>query len=125
GGKDDVPIFSDPRVVPTFHGVGAGVFATDAKTGEVQPLGQAFARWLEANPHRNWAMMMNYHNGAPIGEKGVALLEKYRNRYVGSIAGESLGYFYPNAAQMQAATAKAATRRELVEAFTPMTLKLN
>src|SRR5688572_15652060 len=27
GGKDQVPIFSDPRIVPTFHGVGPGVFA--------------------------------------------------------------------------------------------------
>lgn len=125
GGKDDVPIFSDPRVVPTFHGVGAGVFATDAKTGEVLPLGQAFARWLDANPNRNWAMMMNYHAGAPIGEKGVALLEKHRSRYVGSIAGESLGYFDPNPQVMRAATENAKTRRELVEAFTPLTLKLN
>ena len=41
-------------------------------------------------------MMMNYHPGAPIGEQGVALFEKYRDRYVGSIAGESLGYFYPD-----------------------------
>ena len=125
GGKDDVPIFSDPRVVPTFHGVGAGVFATDAKTGEVQPVGQALARWLYADPSRKWAMMMNYHNGAPIGEKGVALLEKYRDRYVGSIAGESLGYFYPSAKQMQDATAGATTRRQLAEAFTPLTLESN
>jgi len=125
GGKDEVPIFSDPRVVPTFHGVGAGVFATDPKTGEVQPLGQAFARWLDADPARKWAMMMNYHNGVPIGEKGVALLEKYRDRYIGSIAGESLGYIYPNPEEMRAATEKATTRRELAEAFTPMTLKLN
>lgn len=125
GGKDDVPIFSDPRIVPTFHGVGAGVFATDPNTGEVAELGKKFAQWLDQNPNRNWAMMMNYHPGKPIGEKGVELFHKYRDRYVGSISGESLGYFYPTADEMQSATEAAKTRRELVEAFTPLTLKLN
>ncbi len=37
-GRDDVPIFSDPRIVPTFHGVGAGIFATDPATGEMLPI---------------------------------------------------------------------------------------
>lgn len=72
GGRDDVP---------TFHGVGAGVFVTDAKTGEVNENGKAFASWLDSNPSRQWAMMMNYHPGAPIGEKWVALFQKYRDRY--------------------------------------------
>lgn len=125
GGKDDVPIFSDPRIVPTFHGVGAGMFETDPNTGEVSDLGKKFAAWLDQNPNRNWAMMMNYHPGKPIGEKGVELFQKYRDRYVGSISGESLGYFYPPADEMRAATEAAKTRRELVEAFTPLTLKLN
>ena len=124
-GADTVPIFSDPRIVPTFHGVGPGVFATDPATGEVNPTGQRFAKWLDANPDRAWAMLMNYHSGSPIGPKGVELFEKYRERYVGSISGESLGYFDPPADQMQAATANARTRRQLVEAFTPLTLKLN
>ncbi len=125
GGKDDVPIYSDPRIVPTFHGVGAGIFATDPKTGEVNETGKKFAQWLDAHPQQNWAMMMNYHGGAPIGDAGVALFQKYRDRYVGSIAGESLGYFYPPADKMQAATANAKTRRQLVAAFTPLTLELN
>ncbi len=124
-GKDQIPIFSDPRIVPTFHGVGPGVFATDAKTGELLPLGQKFAGWLDANPDRAWGMMMNYHPGVPIGEKGVAAFQKYRNRYVGSIAGESLGYFYPDGAKMKAATESAKTRRQLVEAFTPISLESN
>lgn len=125
GGCDDVPIFSDPRIVPTFHGVGAGVFATDPSTGEVKELGQRFARWLDAHPERCWAMMMNYHNGEPIGERGQALFARYRDRYVGSISGESLGYFYPDAQKMAALTATATTRRQLVEAFVPYTLELN
>ncbi len=124
-GRDDVPIFSDSRVVPTFHGAGAGIFATDTKTGELLEPGQRFSKWLDANPQRSWAMMMNYHPGVPIGEKGIATFQKYRDRYVGSIAGESLGYFYPDTAKMKAATAGATTRRQLVEAFTPLTLASN
>ena len=125
GGRDDVPIFSDKRIVPTFHGSGAGVFATDPQTGEVLEGGQKFAKWLDANPQRPWAMMMNYHPDTPIGEKGVALFQKYRDRYVGSIAGESLGYFYPDVAKMKGATGGATTRRQLVESFTPLTLEGN
>jgi hypothetical protein len=125
GGKNDVPIFSDPRIVPTFHGVGAGIFHTNEKTGEVNPTGQLFAKWLDANPDRAWAMMMNYHNGQPIGDAGQAMFAKYRDRYVGSISGESLGYFYPPAEEMKAATANAKTRRELVQAFSPVSLKYN
>lgn len=125
GGRDDVPIFSDPRVAPTFHGVGAGVFATDPATGELLEVGQRFSRWLDANPDRAWAMMMNYHPGVPIGEQGIAAFHKYRDRYAGSIAGESLGYFYPDAEQMKQATARATTRRQLVEAMTPLFLEEN
>jgi hypothetical protein len=125
GGRDDVPIYSDPRIVPTFHGVGAGVFATDAQTGDVQSLGRRFANWLDQSPGRAWAMMMNYHGGQPIGEAGVALFQKYRDRYVGSISGESLGYFYPAVDAMKAATESARTRRELVQSFVPLTLAEN
>jgi len=125
GGKDDVPIFSDPRIVPTFHAVGGGVFATDPKTGDVNPAGQKFARWLDEHPGRPWATMMNYHGGARVGDKGVAAFLKYRDRYVGSIAGESLGYFYPDGKKMQEATANARTRRQLVEAFAPLSLECN
>jgi hypothetical protein len=125
GGRDDVPICADPRIVPTFHGVGPGIFATDPNSGEVNEAGRKFAAWLDAHPDRAWAMMMNYHPGAPIGEQGQALFAKYRDRYVGSISGESLGYLYPDVAAMQAATDGAKTRRELVTAFTPLTLADN
>lgn len=125
GGKDDVPIFSDPRVVPTFHGAGAGVFATDAKTGELLEVGQRFAKWLDSHPNRAWGMMMNYHPGVPIADKGIAAFQKYRDRYVGSIAGESLGYFYPAADKMRQATASATTRRQLAEAMKPLFLNEN
>lgn len=121
GGRTDVPIYSDPRVVPTFHGVGAGIFATDPKTGEVNPAGKRFAQWLDKNPDRMWAMMMNYHPGKPIGDAGQQLFAKYRDRYLGSVSGESIGYFYPKPEEMRAVTAQATTRRQLVEAFTPLT----
>lgn len=121
GGKTDVPIYSDPRIVPTFHGAGPGIFGTDPKTGEVTESGKRFAAWLDKNPDRAWAMMMNYHPDTPIGAKGQELFAKYRDRYVGSISGESIGYFYPNPDAMRAATANAMTRRQLVEAFAPIT----
>lgn len=125
GGQDDVPIFSDPRVAPTFHGVGAGIFATDPATGEVLETGQRFARWLDEHPDRFWGMMMNYHPGRPVGEKGIQLFQKYRDRFVGSIAGESHGYFEIDPQAMQAAIAQADTRRKLVDAFTPLALAAN
>jgi hypothetical protein len=125
GGRDDVPIFSDPRIVPTFHAVGPGIFAVDPKTGELCDAGRRFARWLDEHPGRAWATMMNYHGGMPMGEKGIQAFLKYRDRYVGSIAGESLGYFEVDPAAMRQAVAGAQTRRGLVEAFTPITLAAN
>lgn len=124
-GRDDVPIFSDPRVVPTFHGVGPIIFEADAKTGNLTEAGTRFAKWLDANPTRQWAGMMNYAGEKPIGAKGVETFQKYRDRYVGSIAGESLGYYYVDANKMKAATANAKTRRELAAAFTPLSLEAN
>jgi hypothetical protein len=123
--RDDVPIFSDPRIVPTFHGSGPGIFATDPRTGEVLEAGKRFAKWLDQHPDRPWAMMMNYHPDVLIGEQGIAQFQKYRDRYVGSIAGESLGYFYPDVEKMKAATDGATTRRQLLEAFAPLTLGTN
>lgn len=125
GGQKDVPIFADPRVVPTFHGVGAGIFATDAKSGAVLEPGKRFARWLDQNPGRCWGMMMNYHPGVPVGDQGQALFAKYRDRFVGSVSGESIGYFYVDPKVMQAATAGAKTRRQLVEAFSTPSLAKN
>jgi hypothetical protein len=125
GGKDDVPIFSDPRIVPVFHGVGPVIFAADPKTGELTDAGKRFAAWLDAHPERQWGGMMNYAGEKPIGAKGLEAFLKYRDRYVGSIAGESLGYFAIPKEKMQAATANAKTRRQLVEAFTPLSIEEN
>jgi hypothetical protein len=124
GGKKDVPIFSDPRIVPTFHGVGPAIFTTDAK-GELSEAGKKFAKWLDDHPERMWGTMMNYHAGAKVGDKGVEMFKKYRDRYVGSIAGESLGYFHVDPKLMQEKTANAKTRRELVEIFSPLSVQAN
>ena len=123
--ESEIPIFSDKRITPLFHGVGPIIFGTDPETGEVNDGGKRFARWLDEHPERQWGGMMNYAGPKPIGPKGQELFKKYRDRYVGSIAGESLGYFYPKAKQMQELTALAETRRQLVRAFTPYTLQLN
>lgn len=125
GRDDEIPIFSDPRIVPVFHGVGPAAFRTDPVTGDLDPQGLAFARWLDTHPDRLWGTMMNYAPDTPVGEAGIKAFGQYRNRYVGAIAGESLSYAYPEPERMKAATATAATRRELVEAFTPLTLESN
>ncbi len=125
GGKKDVPIFSDPRVAPAFHGVGPGVFATDPKTGEVNEGGRRFAKWLDDNPDRLWGMMSNYHAGAPIGPKGQELFARYRDRYLGGIAGESLGPAYPDSKTLQQATANVTTRRQLAQVISAEMLKAN
>ncbi len=124
-GKDNPPIFSDPRLVPTFHGVGPAVFATDPQTGELLEPGKRFAKWLDEHPGRPWGMMMNYAPATKIGQQGIDAFLKYRDRYVGSVAGESLGYFSVDPQVMQAAVAPAQTRRQLVEAFTPPSLAAN
>jgi len=117
GGQQDVPIFSDPRIVPTFHGAGPKILSTDAKDAKLKASAECFVRWLDAHPGRFWAMMMNYAPDEPLSPAARENFQKYRGRYVGSIAGESLGYFYPKAEDMKAATAKARNRRELAEAF--------
>lgn len=124
-GAVDVPIFSDKRIVPTFHGVGAGIFATDPKTGELSDEGTRFAKWLVDHPDRRWAMMSNYHPGKPIGEKGQAEFAKVRDRFLGSISGEALSPQYPSGESLKKATEGSKTRRQLVEAFTPLALEAN
>lgn len=124
-GVKDVPIFSDPRIVPTFHGSGPHVLATDAKDAAQKLKAEQFVKWLDANPDRAWALMMNYSPDTPLSAAAKANFLKYRDRYVGNIAGESLGYFDVKAEDMKAAVAKAKTRRELADAFTPPALAAN
>ena len=121
----EVPIFSDPRIVPTFHGAGPMILATDAKDATAQQNAKNFTRWLDAHPDRPWAMMMNYAPDTPVTDAARTNFLKYRDRYVGSIAGESLGYFYPKEADLKAAVAKARNRRELAEAYASVALAAN
>jgi len=124
-GAEEVPIFSDPRIVPAFHDVGPSILATDAKDAAKKKAAEAFVRWLDAHPDRPWAQMMNYHGDDPVTPAAKENFLKYRDRYVGNIAGESLGYFYPDDAAMKAATAPARSRRELAAALTPVCLASN
>lgn len=82
GGRTDVPIFSDPRIVPAFHGAGPTVLDNPH-----------FIAWLTANPDRPWANMMNYFPPQPISDAAKANWPKFAERYVGSISGESLGHY--------------------------------
>lgn len=124
-GKDDVPIFSDPRIVPTFHGSGPWVLDLDEKNPKRKDA-QAFKQWLDADPNRLFAGMLNYAPDTPLSAQAADdYLTKYRDRYVGSISGEHLGYFYPSVEEMKAGTAGARTRRELVEAMRAVYMKKN
>jgi len=124
-GKDDVPIFSDPRIVPTFHGSGPWVLDLDDKNPKKKDA-EAFRKWLDANPNRLFAAMLNYYPDNPISAQATNdYLTKYRNRYVGSISGEHLGYFYIPTDKMKAATAGAKTRREMVEAMGKINMEYN
>jgi hypothetical protein len=124
-GAAEIPIFSDPRIVPAFHDVGPSILATDAKDPAKKKAAEAFLRWLESHPERPWAQMMNYHGNDPVTPAAKENFLKVRDRYVGNIAGESLGYFYPDDATMKAATAAARSRRELAAALTQVCLASN
>jgi hypothetical protein len=114
GGRQDVPIFSDPRIVPAFHGAGPDVLDNPH-----------FVKWLEANPNRLWAGMMNYAPVKPLSDQARANWPKYRDRYAGNIAGESLGYVYPDAKVLQAVLRKAKSREEVLDRFTELFLAAN
>ncbi|MCX5661005.1 MAG: hypothetical protein NTW19_15055 [Planctomycetota bacterium] len=114
GGKAslaDVPIFGDPRVAPVFHNAGPEILANDA-----------FAAWLDANPARMWGLMQNYFPPKPLSAEAKARWPKYKDRYVGNIAGESLGYFRDDAtfnrAGLDAAIKAAKSREEVYRGLT-------
>ncbi len=107
GGRDDVPIFSDPRIVPLFHGAGPNILEN-----------ASFVKWLEANPTRAWGNMMNYIGPKPLSPEGKALWAKFRDRYVGNISGENLGYFDSDGAALRTRVAGAKTRQDVLDALT-------
>jgi len=101
GGKADVPIFSDPRIVPAFHGGGPNILDNPH-----------FVKWLEANPDRAWANMMNYIDPKPLLPSAKANWARFQDRYVGNISGESLGHNVPYDAKALAVRMKAAKSRD-------------
>ncbi|HYG78038.1 MAG TPA: hypothetical protein VEK08_23735 [Planctomycetota bacterium] len=121
----DVPIFSDPRIVPTFHGAGPKILATDAKDAKQSKNAGDFTRWLDANPERPWAMMMNYAAPEQLPPGARENFLKYRERYVGNISGENLGYFDMDQNALAAETQNAKTRRDLAAALTKVALAAN
>ncbi|HKB05633.1 MAG TPA: hypothetical protein VKD90_25650, partial [Gemmataceae bacterium] len=124
-GRQDVPIFGDKRVTPIFHGAGPYILEPDTKDGKPNPNGRAFLKWLDQNPDRNWGLLLNYHPDNPVSPAGRANFLKYRDRFVGAIAGESLGYFDIPENTMKAATTGTKGRRELAEAITRLSLDAN
>jgi hypothetical protein len=120
-----VPIFSDPRVVPAIHAVGPRLLQTDSTDPKIKEESLRFKAWLDADPNHVWATMMNYFPDTPLSPAAYTNFMQYRDRHVGGIAGESLGYFYPDPKQVEAATANAKTRRQIIEAVTPLDMAAN
>lgn len=115
GGRADVPIFSDPRIVPTFHGAGPSILDNPHVVA-----------WLAANPGRPWANMMNYFPPQPISEAAKANWRKLAERYVGNISGESLGHYVAYDAEALNARLKTAkSRGEALAAFAELFLAAN
>jgi hypothetical protein len=108
GGRTDVPIFSDPRIVPVFHGGGPNILENPH-----------FVKWLESNPQRPWGNMMNYIEPKPLTPRALTNWTRFKDRYVGNISGESLGHNVPYDAKALAARVKAAkSREEVLAAYT-------
>ena len=107
GGRNDVPIFSDPRIVPAFHGAGPNILENPH-----------FVKWLEANPDRAWGNMMNYIAPKAMTAETTAKWQKFRDRYVGNISGENLGYSVPSdTTALHATLGTVKNRQELLAAF--------
>jgi hypothetical protein len=124
-GKEDVPIFSDPRIVPTigagdYRSSGPAVLGTDAAKPEQKSAAEAFTQWLDADPKRLWAYKLNYAPDSPISDAAKVNWEKYRDRYVGGISGENLGYFdaYFDTKAFDAEMANVTSRRTFADALT-------
>jgi len=106
-GKTDVPIFSDPRIVPTFHASGPHVLDNPH-----------FVAWLEADPQRCFATLLNYSTPAPLTENAKAAWMRLQDRYVGAVHGESLGTLQYDIEALKSRVRQAKTRRDLLDALT-------
>jgi hypothetical protein len=121
GGQQDVPIFSDPRVVPIF-GRGGRMLATDSENAEEKKTAEAFTHWLAERPDRYWGA---FGAPGPVTLRAQESFQRYRDRYVGSIARESLGHFSVKPEEMKAAAANAKSRREVAAAITKVVTAAN
>jgi hypothetical protein len=114
-GRADVPIFGDKRIVPTFHAISGEPFSVDSKDPKKAAVAKGLVKWLDANPDRYWATMMNYKPDTELPAGTADVFLKYRDRYVGSIAGESLGYWDYVNPDFKTPTKDAKTRREMAD----------
>jgi len=121
-GQKDVPIFSDSRIVPVFHGVGPHVLGLDGQPPEVA---EAFAKWLDAGPNRLFGNLLNYIADRPMTPAGkAAFFEEYKERYVGGISGENLGYFGHDAKEVEKLET-IASRRQYLQALSAIYMEGN
>ena len=104
GNRDDVPIFGDPRIVPLVHGAGPNVLVQ-----------APFAKWLDDHPTRAWGNMMNYIGPEPLTPHALSEWNRFRDRYVGAISGENLGYFDVDSQALANRIKDATSRTEVLE----------
>jgi hypothetical protein len=101
GGQKEVPIFSDPRIVPVFP-----TLASACGSAPVQ-------QWLNQSPQRSWAINGGFDKLTPDALKNF---QAGQDRFVGQLAREQLGHF-AFAAEDTTAINAAKSRRQFAEAL--------
>ena len=127
----DAPFSLDPPLLKDFLAAFKGkqpALYADPLSGPVVhiPLypsvfspGSPFLDWLDRHPTQKFAILLNY--GEPAWPQGTdraviyATLKRYKDRFVGFIAGENISYDTVDTAAMEAKIGSAKSRREVLE----------
>src|SRR5262249_52819454 len=104
------PIYSHPLSGPVVHiPLYPAAFAK----------GSPFLEWLDNHPQQKFAILLNYGDPSwpQIADKRdvYSTFKKYRDRFVGFIAGEGISYDAVDVAAMEAKIKAAKSRREVLE----------
>ncbi len=110
---------------PRFTGRARPFLPPTRPTRSTRADAAAFVRWLETHPDRPWAQLLNYAPDASVTPAARANFLKYRDRFVGGVSGENLGYVPLDAAALKVAAGRATTRRELAAAIKAAVLAAN
>jgi hypothetical protein len=125
-GATEIPIFSDPRIVPAFHDVGPRHPGHRRKGPGEEEGGRGVRPVARRQPRRAVGADDETTTAASLVTPAAKEnFDKYRDRYVGNIAAKASAISIRRDADLQAATAAARTRRDLVAAFSPLCLASN